>query len=441
MTKLNKDMFIERSQKIHGNKYDYSEINYKNTSIKIKIICPEHGEFFKTPMNHLLGQGCPECSRLKKKITTKEFIEKARKVHGDKYDYSKVEYTDSKTKVCIICPIHGEFWQTPNAHIYQNCGCPECSKYKKLSTEDFINRAREIHGDKYDYSKVEYVKSSTKVCIVCPIHGEFWQTPNAHIIAKHSCPKCSHPSYKKRKEDFIIEAKEIHGDKYDYSKVEYVNNRTKVCIICPEHGEFWQTPHSHLSGKGCPECSKSKKLSTEEFIKKAKYIHNNFYDYSKSIYENTEKKVCIVCPEHGEFWQTPHSHLSGVGCPLCAKCKNINETSLYEFINSHISEKVVREKRFPWLGLKSLDIYIPKYNIAIEYQGKQHFMPLDFFGGEKAYQETIKRDELKFKLCQINNIHLFYFSKEKELPDKYFDRIYTDENVLLENIIQIIDNS
>lgn len=376
MTKLSKEEFIEQSQKIHNNKYDYSQVEYKNTGIKVKIICPIHGEFYKTPMNHLLGQGCPICSRLNKKMTTEEFIEKARKIHGNKYDYSKVKYTDYHSEVCVICPVHGEFWITPSLHISQKCGCPKCSKYKKLTTEEFIERARKVHGDKYDYSKTEYVNSSTKVCIICPIHGEFWMTPNAHINAKHNCPKCSHPSYKKEREDFIREAKEVHGNKYDYSKVEYIDNKTKVCIICPEHGEFWQTPHSHLSG---------------------------------------------------------------VGCPICSKCRNLNETALYEFINSHISERVVREKHLPWLGMKTLDIYIPKHNIAIEYQGRQHFMPLDFFGGEKSYQETIKRDELKFNLCKTNKVHLFYFSKEKDLPNTYFDKIYTNENELLEKIIQIID--
>ena len=441
MTKISKEEFIEKARKIHNNKYDYSQVEYKNTGIKVKIICQTHGEFYKTPMNHLLGQGCPICSHLNRKMTTEELIEKARNVHGDKYDYSKVKYVDYHSKVCVICPVHGEFWITPSLHISQKCGCPKCSKYKKLTTEEFIERARKVHGDKYDYSKAEYVNSSTKVCIICPIHGEFWTTPNAHIIAKHNCPKCSHPSYKKEREDFIREAKEVHGDKYDYSKVKYINSRSKVCIICPEHGEFWQIPYIHSGQKcGCPNCAKNKKLTQNEFIERAKYTHNNFYDYSKVVYKNTEEKVCIICPEHGEFWQTPHSHLSGVGCPICSKCKNLNETALYEFINSHISEKVIREKHLPWLGMKSLDIYIPKHNIAIEYQGRQHFMPLDFFGGEKSYQETIKRDELKFNLCKTNKVHLFYFSKEKDLPKTYFDKIYTNENELLEEIIQIIDN-
>lgn len=367
-----------------------------------------------------------------------DFITKAKKVHGDKYDYSKVIYINNSTKVCIICPEHGEFWQRPNHHLSGH-GCPKCKNVFKKDTETFINQAKEIHGDKYDYSKVEYVNNRTKVCIICPIHGEFWQTPKNHIKGQ-GCNKCAiryrAENNSLTKEKFIKRAKNVHGDRYDYSKVEYVNINTEVCIIDKKYGEFWQKPVYHLSYKGCNLIR-----NTEDFIKKAKEIHGDRYDYSKAEYVNSHVKICIICPEHGEFWQAPNDHLNGHGCPLCGKCKNINETSLYEFINSHISEKVVREKRFPWLGLKSLDIYIPKYNIAIEYQGKQHFMPLDFFGGEKAYQETIKRDELKYNLCQINNVHLFYFSKEKKLPYKYFDRIYTDENVLLENIIQIIDNS
>ena len=135
---------------------------------------------------------------------------------------------------------------------------------------------------------------------------------------------------KKTREEFIKETTEKHGDKYDYSKVDYVNNYTKICIICPEHGEFLQTPSNHLSGQGCPKCKADKTrerliLSKEGFIKKARLVHGNKYDYSKVEYVNNRTKVCIICPEHGEFWQTPNHHLSGCGCPKCGienHCKN-----------------------------------------------------------------------------------------------------------------------
>ena len=190
---------------------------------------------------------------------------------------------------------------------------------KKLTKEIFINESKEIHGDKYDYSKVEYVNNSTKVCINCPEHGEFWQRPNDHLKG-HGCPMCGGVK-KLTTESFIEKSKLIHGDRYDYSKVNYVGNKIKVCIICPEHGEFWQIPNGHLNGQGCPNCVKNKKLTLESFIDKAKVIHQNKYDYSKVEYKNTTTKVCIICPEHGEFWQRPSDHLKGHGCQMC-KVKN-----------------------------------------------------------------------------------------------------------------------
>ena len=264
----------------------------------------------------------------KKKMNKEEFIKKAREVHGSKYDYSKVEYSNSKTKVCIICPGHGEFFQSSNAHL-QGKGCPKCGiniriEKTKMSTAEFIAKAQEIHGNKYDYSKTEYSNSRTKVCIICPDHGEFWQTPTLHLQG-NGCPKCSGKN-KLTTEEFIEKARKVHGDKYDYSKVDYKNNHTKVCIICPDHGEFWQTPSNHLKKQGCPKCgftirNEKNTMTTEEFIAKAREVHGSKYDYSKSEYQNCNVKVCIICPEHGEFWQLPSSHLSGRGCPKCINRK------------------------------------------------------------------------------------------------------------------------
>jgi len=312
--------FIAEARKVHGDKYDYSKVEYINALKKICIICPEHGEFWQTPNSHLSGKGCPKCSGIIKK-TTEEFIAEAHKVHGDKYDYSKVEYVNNKTKVCIICPEHGEFWQTPANHL-QGQTCLKCSGKSKRTVEDFIAEARKVHGNKYDYSKVKYVNSATKVCIICPEHGEFWQTPSNHLNGVE-CLKCSvihvHNKQKSTTEDFITKAKEVHGDKYDYSKVNYVNSKTKVCIICSEHGEFWQTPLNHLYGQGCPKCSGSVKKTTEEFIAEARKVHGDKYDYSKVNYVNKSTKVCIICPEHGEFWQISANHLHGAECPKCSR--------------------------------------------------------------------------------------------------------------------------
>jgi superfamily II DNA or RNA helicase len=315
VAKKTADDFVEEARKVHGNKYDYSKVSYTNSKTKICIICPEHGEFWQTPYCHVKGNGCPKCAGITPK-TTDDFIEEARKVHGNKYDYSKVSYTNSKTKVCIICPDHGEFWQTPYNHA-KGKGCPKCSGNAKFNTEDFINKARTIHGDRYDYSKVQYINANSKVCIVCPEHGEFWQTPINHLKGAE-CPKCS-GNVRLSKDDFINRSHIVHGNKYDYSKVKYINTNTKVCIICPEHGEFWQTPGSHINGScGCAKCSGNIKFNTEDFINRAHIVHGDKYDYSKVNYVNANAKVCIICPKHGEFWQTPYGHLKGNGCAICS---------------------------------------------------------------------------------------------------------------------------
>ena len=147
-----------------------------------------------------------------KKITTKDFIIKAQEIHGNKYNYSKVQYINSSTKVEIICPKHGSFWQTPNSHLSRK-GCPECNGGISLTKEKFIEKANKLHNFKYDYSKVEYINNHTKVCIICPKHGEFWQTPNAHTSRSSGCPTCGHNS--------TVEHKKISASRYDNFKKIY----------------------------------------------------------------------------------------------------------------------------------------------------------------------------------------------------------------------------
>lgn len=368
-------------------------------------------------------------------IGTKEtFIKSSNKKHNDRYDYSKVEYVNNHTKVCIICPEHGEFWQTPKSHI-RGHGCPLCAiKYRslalRLTTEEFIRRAKEIHGDKYDYSKVEYKGIFDKVCVICPIHGEFYIEPNNHLKGS-GCKKCNFDKQKKGREQFIKESICIHGNKYDYSKVDYVDIKTKVCIICPIHGEFWQTPLIHLKGFGCKKCSGCEKHTTESFINKAKKIYGDEYDYSKVEYKNIDTKVCIICPKHGEFWVTPNNFFRGRKCPIC------KESNLECDIRRFLTENNIKweyEKRFDWLGKQSLDFYLPDYNVAIECQGEQHFYPVNFGGisYEKAllkYQHVKKLDENKKKLCDDNNVKLLYYANRQ-----YNKNIIIDKKIILQKL-------
>lgn len=198
------------------------------------------------------------------KLTTEKFIEKAKTVHGDKYDYSKVSYVSAKEKVCVICPEHGEFWQTPTVHL-QGHGCRKCANivscdYRRKSLNDFVSQANMVHNNKYDYSKVEYHNTHSKVCIICPIHGEFWQEAKSHLSGC-GCPHCSVDLRSDSVTDFISKAKRVHFDKYDYSLVAYKGSRVKVKIVCPKHGVFLQSPYCHLNGNGCPFCTQEQQRS------------------------------------------------------------------------------------------------------------------------------------------------------------------------------------
>ena len=187
---------------------------------------------------------------------------------------------------------------------------------RKLTTENFITRAKEMHGDKYDYSKSIYKGFNIRISIICKVHGLFEQLPGNHLKG-FGCKRCA-KQHTPTNEEFIEQAKNIHGDKYDYSNVDYKNAKTKVEIICPVHGPFEQTPDSHLSGRGCISCGGSKKLTTEIFKDRGYKIHNGIYDYANSIYAGLYIPVVIGCKIHGKFNQKPCEHLSGNGCPSCA---------------------------------------------------------------------------------------------------------------------------
>lgn len=272
------------------------------------------------------------------------FADRARIIHNNKYDYSKVVYVNNKIGVVIVCPEHGEFKQSPKSHLSGH-GCKLCGIYKTKESNtlfnrntrhaNFINSATVAHGDKYDYSKVEYINNITKISITCPEHGEFKQTPLAHL--KSGCGQCARTNKNRRSSSLIFtqNARSIHGDKYDYCKVEYVNNNTDVIIICPKHGSFAQSPHNHLAGKGCRSCGdlitlNHRRNNVDDFIEESHRTHNNKYDYSKVEYVNNKTKVSIICPVHGLFEQTPLTHKRR-GCGQCAI--DAKKNSLSDFIS------------------------------------------------------------------------------------------------------------
>lgn len=242
-----------------------------------------------------------------RRLTAEEFIEKAREVHGDAYSYDLSTFSGTKRKMRITCPEHGDFWQTPGSHIHQGNGCP------RHRGGDFYARAAEVHGDRYTYG--EYVNSTTKVEIICPEHGAFYQLPHSHLGGA-GCARCR-GNGKLTTEDFIERARGAHGDTYDYSRSEYTTSKKKLTIVCRIHGEFEQVAGEHLRGSGCPRCAgkdKDSRTVVEEFLE----AHGDLYDYSRVVYTGAFSDVTIVCREHGEFNQTPSNHRAGSGCPECS---------------------------------------------------------------------------------------------------------------------------
>lgn len=280
---------------------------------------------------------------------------------------------------------------------------------KKLTKQEFIEKALQVHGTKYNYDKVDYINNRTKVLIYCSKHGYFEQTPSKHLEGR-GCPKCRCGS----NQSFIEKAKQIHGDKYDYSKVRYQGRHSKIIIGCKIHGQFVQEVGNHLQGSGCPICAQEnrnakKRLTLEQFIQKASIVHNNKYNYSKSVYVNNSTKVDIICPIHGIFSQRADAHLSGQGCPKCKQSKG--EQEIQKFLKeqniSFISQYAVSiDPSINPSGKAYVDFYLPQYNMFIEYNGQQHYIPIKHFGGDLQFEQQQERDNYIKNYCESNNIKL-----------------------------------
>lgn len=280
-------------------------------------------------------------------MTNDCFIIRCELIHHGTYDYSHIPKSFKiKEKIPILCSKHGIFLQRADSHS-SGSKCPKCCLTKSTSNiSKFLYTAYKKHGDKYDYSKVEYSNSRSKVCIICSKHGEFWQTANNHLNGQ-GCKECGYISMKEKQ-------------------------RTNIT----------------------------------EFIKNATLIHNNKYNYSKVNYINMTTKITIVCKHHGEFSQLPNDHLQGYGCPKCKSSKGENEIIKYLDANNikYVHQKTFNDCRYT--AKLPFDFYIPSKNLLIEYDGVQHFKPIKYFGGQKTYLKRIKYDILKNEYARINEIDL-----------------------------------
>ena len=289
---------------------------------------------------------------------------------------------------------------------------------KQITTEDFIKKAKKTHGDTYDYSKTEYHKCDSNVIIICKQHGEFLQTPSKHLIGHGCplCGSLKQSENSKTKKEQFLSRLSNELRSFDYSLVpDKFRQKDKLTIICHKHGLFKSTADNLLHGHGCAKCAKDSlhnkfSWTTEQFIDAATKTHGGKYDYSKSSYYNSGTKVEIICPQHGSFWQSPEGHLAGQGCPSCYSSKL--EIEVKELLEINNIKYIYRcsKGHLPWIGRQELDFYLPEYNIGIECQGIQHYRPISFFGGQTGLNTVQQRDIKKEQLCAENNVKLLYFT-------------------------------
>lgn len=377
---------------------------------------------------------------------TKDFINKSIKKYGDKYEYENLDYVNNYSFVNITCREHGDFKMVASAFLTRSLSseaCLECRRKEGLAR--FIKLSNMVHSEKYDYSNVNFTNTNTKVEIICPEHGSFMQEPYLHYGKKQGCPKCAIESGRNDLDYFINMSKIKHGNTYDYSKSIYVDNKTNIEIICKVHGSFFQRPASHYkAGHGCRKCTAEKlKVGIDNFIKISNSLHKDKYDYSKSVYVGNKIDLEIICPTHGSFLQRPNSHMSGQGCPKCKSSKG--ETAVLNILDKYGIDNI-REYKIDGFKYR-YDFYLPKHNILIEFNGKQHYSPIDRFGGVKTFLENKKRDRIKKFLAAKNKINLivihhnFLYKNEIEKKlIKEFKKIYKHWLVIDSKIVTVAND-
>jgi protein-arginine kinase activator protein McsA len=287
----------------------------------------------------------------------------------------------------------------------------------RISLEEIKRRLYNLYKDKYEYDFSNFINTHSKIGVKCAIHG--WSNQILKNLFKgHECNKCGNEiSSNKQKSilsDTLLKFHKIHGDKYDYSKFSPSNNRTDSIIICPNHGEFNQSSWTHSKGHGCPSCSGNKTFSKDDFIKLSTSKHSKSYIYDFVNYKNMHTKVKIICPTHHEFYQTPMTHVKGSGCP---KCNQSHGEKMIEIFLVKNKINFTAQKKFDdckHINRLVFDFYLPDFNACIEFNGIQHYFPIDIFGGKDTLNITIKRDKIKEDYCKQNNIKLLIIKQNQK---------------------------
>lgn len=435
-----KDVVTRLETIFKDERYNYKLVKYKNTRKEIKIFCPKenHGYFERRPEILFKKRGCFKCLKDKDK---QAFIDKVKKIHSKKYDYSLVNYVNYHQNIIVICDVegHGHFEVTPDNHYYRKSGCPICGKLKsslnqRKTQKQFIKEFKKLFKKKYSLKKLNYQGAKIPIIIICKDHGEHTITPDSILRGSMPCFDCGliERGLKKRSSTsyFIERAREVHGDTYDYSKSKYIKAKKLIKIICKKHKEFDQLADVHLSGGGCGKCgyetiSQKKRNSIEKVIRILEEKRGkDRFDYTSihHTYKSNRSILNIRCITHNKtFYQSANDHAVSGGCEDC-KYKSIGE----ELIMSILSEKNI-EYIHNWgkhdcklgKGKAKFDFYLPHENLIIEYDGEQHFKPVQY--GTMSKMDAIKEFKIRKKYDKIKD----YWAKKNKIN---FLRIKYDEN-------------
>lgn len=362
-----------------------------------------------------------------KRLTTEEFVKKARLIHGDQYDYSESVYIGKADKVKVTCrKCKKSKFIAPANHYICGCKCDSRERARlkiRKTTDYFVKKARKKHGDNFDYSEVNYIDSDTKVIITHKKCGnKLLIRPHNFLKSDSGCRFCSLKAATKTTEQFIKEAKKIHKDKFDYSETEYINNATKLKIKCKKCKKSYLIfPSNHVFGYKCPFCVKMKK---EDFVKKAKRIHGNKYDYTDSVFNGTKKSITIFCKKcQLPFTLRASGHITSNmgGCQRCIG--STKEKTISDWLARN-KIKFRKEKTFKsCINPRSknrlrFDFFISP-NVVVEYHGRQHFQFVKFFfKDEFEFKDLKKRDEIKKSWAKSNNYQYHMIRYDENVIDR-----------------------
>jgi len=390
MKKITTEEFIKKAKEVHGNRYNYSKVNYINKRTKICIICPIHGEQWQLPKDHINGQGCPLCGKeyakeyikKSKSLGLSGFIQKAKEIHGDKYDYSLItSYESNKDDIQVICNRCGKIFHSKPNWILSGHGCKHCEAIKKYLGKDILKKTKEIYGDEYVFPDISpdkeyWIKDYTTM--VCKVHGNTRKRIDK-ILLGNKCTACGKLTGSKMKKISVNEAKKrlekLCDNSLDYNIDEYENTQKPIHFACKKCGKiFTRDLNSLINNNKCPYCkkeeiSKNRTKTTEEYIEQCRKLYGNAYDYSDTIYIASDKKITAKCNECGKYFSVEaNSHLQGHGCPNHYRNKSKIEEEISDFIKK-LTNCLVIENYRDNKDIKEIDIYVPSYKIGIELDG------------------------------------------------------------------------